>query len=277
MEIPNEFIRIFTSKDGNTNTYIIPCRLLTCPIFKSWRLNRPPCMERVKEIRNYLLDNTPEKIDGEIMAARVEQEWNKGNYIYEIYDGNHRREAICSGYGRLYPNSKILLTIVSVKDDKELFEHFRRINKSIPLTEADLVGEPCIQDALYTIANEYCVKYSVLYSTSRNPRRPYFNREEFVDVLYRVYMECNLKNSKQLRELLDEMNDYFQNRFRCIEESDKKTKTIDGLTIAKPMYQLAKETGCYLFLSKDLSMNLTKLFQKKVELNLLNQTMELNK
>jgi hypothetical protein len=96
------------------------CKTLAKSLFRSWHMNRPSDRERVNEIRNYLLDNKPEKIDGEIFAAEIESEWNNGNVYYEIYDGNHRREAIVSGFSQLYPDTKVIVSIVKVKNDIEL-------------------------------------------------------------------------------------------------------------------------------------------------------------
>jgi len=260
--IDKEFTCIFSSNDNKQKTYIIPCKILAKTLFKSWHLNRPSDKSRVNEIRNYLLDYKPEKIDGEIFAAEIESEWEKGNNCYEIYDGNHRREAISSGFSEICPYSKVIVTIIKVKNDIELLDHFRRINKMVPLSEADLIGEPNIRDALHNIAKEYCVKYPSLVKTTTRPYRPNFNRDDFVDSLYKIYENCNLTNSKELINGLQAMNDYIKHNFNSLLEDKKKTKTVDGLTIAQPMYMTAHKHGLYLFLCKDLVSDITEFINK---------------
>jgi len=260
--IEKEFTCIFSSNDSKNKTYIIPCKLLAKTLFKSWHLNRPFDKNRVNEIRNYLLDMKPEKIDGEIFAAQIESEWEKGNCYYEVYDGNHRREAILSGFSELYPNTKVIISIIKVKDDIELLEHFRRINKMVPLSEADLIGEPNIRDSLHKIAKEYCIKYPSLVKTTPRPYRPHFNRDDFVDSLYKIYTDCELNNSSQLVQALNKMNDYIGSKFNCLLDENKKNKTVDGLTISQPMYMTAHKNGLYLFLCKDIVSDISEFIKK---------------
>jgi hypothetical protein len=264
MNTTSEFNCIFSSKDRKYNTYIMTCKTLAKSLFRSWHMNRPSDRERVNEIRNYLLDNKPEKIDGEIFAAEIESEWNNGNVYYEIYDGNHRREAIVSGFSQLYPDTKVIVSIVKVKNDIELLEYFRRINKMVPLSEADLIGDPDIQTSLHKIAKDYCRNYPQLVKTTIRPHRPYFNRDEFVDSLYKLYTSVNMTSSTQLVSALDAMNDYIEKSFRQLIDDNKRTKTVNGLTISQTMYQTAKNNGLYLFLCKNLVSDITDLLEIKM-------------
>ncbi len=259
-----EFNCIFSSKDEKYKTYIISCKTLAKPLFRSWHMNRPFDKERVNEIRSYLLDNKPEKIDGEFFAAEIESEWNNGHIYYEIYDGNHRREAIVSGFSELHPDTKVIMSIIKVKNDIELLDYFRRINKTVPLSEADLIGDPDIQNSLHKIAKEYCNTYPQLVKTTIRPHRPYFNRDEFVDSLYKIYTSRNMTSTKELISSLDEINTYIAKSFNQLLDDNKKTKTIDGLTISQPMYQIAHKNGLYLFLCKDLVSDVIDLLNKKM-------------
>ncbi len=261
--LDKEFTCIFSSSDNKNKTYIIPCKLLAKTLFKSWHLNRPSDKLRVNEIRNYLLDTKPEKIEGEIFAAQIESEWENGNCSFEVYDGNHRREAICSGFSELCPNAKVIVSIIKVKDDGELLDHFRRINKMVPLSEADLVGEPNIRDSLHKIAYDYSIKYPTLVKTNTRPNRPYFNRDDFVDSLYKIYTECNLENSNELIKALESMNNYIEKAFDSLLDENKKTKTVNGLTITHPMYMTAHKNGLYLFLCKDVTSDVSDFIKNK--------------
>lgn len=260
-EINNSYC-IFSSSDNKYKTYLLPCKILAKTLFKQWHMNRPSDKERVNEIRNYLLDNKPEKIDGEIFAAKIEYEWKKGNCHYEIYDGNHRREAIVSGYSQINPHSKVLLSIINVENDLELLEYFRRINKMVPLSEADLIGDPDIQKTLHKIAKDYCDKYPSLVKTIIRPNRPYFNRDEFVDTLYKIYSSSDLTNSVKLIKALDNYNEYIKKTFECLLNDSYKTKTVLGLTIAKPMYTIANNIGLYIFLSKNIEDEVKNLIER---------------
>jgi hypothetical protein len=264
MEKEKEFNCIFSSKDEKYNSYIISCKTLGQSFFRSWHLNRPSDRLRVNEIRNYLLDNKPEKIDGEIFAAEIESEWNKGNVFYEIYDGNHRREAIISGFSDLYPDTKVIVSVIKVKNDIELLEYFRRINKMVPLSEADLIGDPDIQTSLHKIAKDYCHKYPQLVKTTTRPHRPNFNRDDFVDSLYKIYIQCKMNTSSQLTKVLEDMNNYIKKTFESLITDTKKTKTIDGLTVTQSMYNTANKHGLYLFLCKDLVSDIGEFYDKEI-------------
>lgn len=253
---------IFSSLDNKTKTYLLPCKFLAKNLFKQWHLNRPSDKARVNEIRNYLFDNKPEKIDGEIFAAKIDSEWKKGNCHYEIYDGNHRREAIASGYSQIKPDSMVIITVINVENDIELLEYFRRINKMVPLSEADLVGDPDIQKTLHKIAKDYCDKYPSLVRTTIRPNRPCFNRDEFVDTLYKVYSECNLTNASKLIKALENLNKYICKTFECLLLDGYKSKTVDGLTIAKPMYFTAHNAKLFIFLSKNLNDDLKNIIEQ---------------
>jgi hypothetical protein len=259
-EIENSYC-IFSSSDNKYKTYLLPCKFLAKTLFKQWHLNRPSDKQRVNEIRNYLLDNKPEKIDGEIFAAKIDVEWDDGNCHYEIYDGNHRREAIASGYSQISPDSKVLVSIINVKNDLELLEYFRRINKMVPLSEADLIGDPNIQQTLHKISKDYCDKYPSLVKTTIRPNRPYFNRDEFVDTLYKVYSKSNLNNSVKLIQALDSLNTYIGRTFECLINDNLKTRTVDGLTISKPMYSISHKVNLFIFLSKNLEEDLKNLIE----------------
>lgn len=250
----DKYPNIFKSKDNKINTYIIDCNFINDSIFKPWKLNRPVDNKRVNNIINYLIDNKPEKIEGEIFCAEIED--RKKSCCYEIYDGNHRMTAIKKGFNKICPESKIIITIIKVKNDKELLEHFTRINKMVPLSEADLVGDVDAKSVLYKIANEYCNKYETLHTIKRNPNRPYFNRDEFVDNIYKVYTTCNIKEYNELIELLEKVNNIICNDFKELLNTNKKSKTVRGLTISKNMYTISSKCGCYIFLLKNLSIDL---------------------
>jgi hypothetical protein len=249
--IPTRWI----SNDGKIRNYVVNCSLFKMnDLFVSWRLNRPSDVNRVREIRNYLFEHMPQKIDGEILAAEVQTEWEKGNRKYEIYDGNHRREAIQTGFCDISPESKIILTIIRVKNDEELLEEFRRINKSIPLSDADLCGDIIVQKDVHIVAKEYCDKFPTLVRITPRPHRPNFNRDLFAQELYTIYKE--FQDFQKVKDILSKYDKYLAETFSCLDDNTNSrlaNKTIDGLTISRKMYNTAKNAGCFIFLSKTLA------------------------
>ena len=132
----------------------------------------------------------------------------------------------------------------------------------IPLSEADLLGDPDIQTTLHKIAKDYCTKYPQLVKTTTRPNRPYFNRDDFVDSLYKIYTNYKMTNGHELSMALEEMNKYIGKAFEILlDEKQKtkgKTKTVDGLTISQPMYILAHANGLYIFLCKDIISDIAR-------------------
>jgi hypothetical protein len=76
-------------------------------------------------------------------------------------------------------------------------------------------------------------------------------------------MNCNLNNSSQLIQALNDMNDYIGVTFNCLLDENKKNKTVDGLTISQPMYLTAHKNGLYLFLCKDIISDVSEFINKK--------------
>jgi hypothetical protein len=167
-----------------------------------------------------------------------------------------------SGYSQINPHSKVLLSIINVENDLELLEYFRRINKMVPLSEADLIGDPDIQKTLHKIAKDYCDKHPSLVKTIIRPNRPYFNRDEFVDTLYKIYSSSDLTSSVKLIKALDNYNEYIKKTFECLLNDSYKTKTVLGLTITKPMYTIANNVGLYIFLSKNIEDEVKNLIER---------------
>ena len=120
------------------STYLLPISVFKDGKIISWRMNRPADKLRVAEISEYMCKHQPVKIDGEILAAKITSEWNEGRCFYEVYDGNHRREAALMEYVNQNPSAMVLVSVITVEDDQDLMTHFHRINKVVPLSDVHL-------------------------------------------------------------------------------------------------------------------------------------------
>ena len=248
-------------RGANTETYIMPIKLFQGNEFISWRMNRPMDKLRVQEISEYLIQSNPEKIDGEILAAKIISEWAVGKQHYEVYDGNHRREAILSGYVNINPDAKVLVTIVTVQDDLELLSHFHRINKMVPLSDVHLQSDQGVTKMLYEIAEEYRTKFPTLCKGSDRVVRPNFNRDTFVESMYRIMIDSDgkIKNKYQMTFYLDLYNEYIRDNFSRLLNEAYKNYTVKGLNITRPMYLTADKIGCYIFLGKNLALDVSEI------------------
>lgn len=240
---------IFQYVNVNKSTFIADISEIKSNKFQCWRLNRPVCEKTVDELVVFYEKNQPEKIDGEIFCGNI-----KGVENLQIFDGQHRIAALRRS--NLKDSTKIILTIIEVQDDHDLFEHFRNINKMRPLCETDLLGNLDISGGLHLIAKEFCDFYPKLQKMTRTPRRPFFNRDEFVDSLYRIYEDSRINNFGKLKTILKKMNDVYRNSFIELLNEKKMSKTVSGTTVSKAMFAICHDNGCYIFLSKKLEIDI---------------------
>jgi hypothetical protein len=258
-EFQNEVVVVFESE--KVSTYIIPISIFKNGRFISWRLNRPVDKLRVNEISDYMCKEQPVKIDGEILAAKISSEWAEGRCFFEVYDGNHRREATLIEYINLNPNAKVIITIITVEDDQDLMTHFHRINKVVPLSDVHLQTDNRLTKMLYEIAEEYSAKFPSLCKGTNRVVRPNFNRDGFVESMYKIMMdsEGKIRAKSQMIYYLDLYNDYIRDNFKFLKGESVKSYTVKGLNITSPMYKKADEIGCYIFLGKNLVIDILEI------------------
>jgi len=251
-------------KNATVATYLVPISLFKDGKFISWRLNRPADKLRVTEINEYMCKERPDKIDGEILAAKIESEWSAGRQFFEVYDGNHRREAILAGYADANPRAQVLVTITTVHDDMDLMTHFHRINKVVPLSDVHLQSDQRLTTMLYEIAEDYASRFPTLCKGTQRVVRPHFNRDAFVESMYKITMdsEGKIKNKVQMMFYLNIYNDYIRDNFSHLKSGSVKSYTVKGLNITPPMYNKADDVGCYIFLGKNLAIDVLEIVHK---------------
>lgn len=255
----DEIVAVFESE--KTSTYLMPISTFKNGQFISWRLNRPVDKLRVSEISDYMCKEQPVKIDGEILAAKIKSEWADGRCFYEVYDGNHRREATLVKYVEQNPDAQVLITITTVEDDQDLMTHFHRINKVVPLSDVHLQTDQRLTKMLYEIAEEYAATYPTLCKGTQRVVRPNFNRDSFVESMYKIMMdsEGKIRVKPQMMHYLTVYNDYIRDNFMHLKSGSTKSYTIKGLNITSPMYNKAFDVGCFIFLGKNLVIDILEI------------------
>lgn len=157
-------------------------------LVRIWKNNRPPDINRVKEVEEYIQEKG--MVDGQILLAIV-----NGECV--CYDGAHRLEAS----KRTFPKGGLQVRIIYDSSDNEVKDEFYRINKSIPVPEL-YFSEDEISVKLMTIIQDItkglCENYKAFVSTSRKPNRPNFNRDTFIENLSDI-----LKVELQTERIMD--------------------------------------------------------------------------
>lgn len=195
-----------------------------------WSRNRPPDKKRIKEVVEYIKKS--DRVDGIIYVAQIEDK-------FVCYDGNHRREA-CKLLDKSYP---VLVELLIKPTYHELCAKFQALNKCVPVSE--LYSDPNrysneLKLLVLEIVNKICSAWPEHQATSKNPRRPNFNKDLLETQLTNFITENNICYSKEiLWDKLLKLN----NRY--------KKGNLDKYT--PKMLEKCCKTDCYLFLKNDLT------------------------
>ena len=200
-----------------------------------WNYNRPPDDKRVKELSDYIKKN--KRIDGIIYVAQLGD-------IYMCYDGNHRREA-CKLVKNSYP---VLVELLLNPSHDELCNKFQALNSSVPISE--LYNDPNKYSdntklLVLQIVDRMCKTWPSHQVTSKNPRRPNFNKD---------LLETHLINI-----ISDSSSNYNLDGFwgKLIEINEKyRTGKMSVNSCTVKMIEKCQTSGCYLFLKNQLDFSL---------------------
>jgi tRNA isopentenyl-2-thiomethyl-A-37 hydroxylase MiaE len=160
------------------------------------------------------------------------------------YDGNHRREV----FNLL--NDKEFVCIVDVMfsaTQNDVYKAFNAINKAVQLP-AIYIDEQNNNDNVKTeilqLVKKYETKYKPFLSTSSRCHAPQFNRDNFIDNIYNIYISFDRTVSiKQLNELFEKLNIEYQHEKICRPHSLYKKSLIDK----------CKKHNFWLFIDKTIS------------------------
>jgi hypothetical protein len=210
---------------------------------KKWKYNRPPDIERCREIAQSILSRRP-AIDWMFYAIYE----NSNDTIY-LLDGLHRFTALQlihdeNGESSGNDISHILSqhVIISIRidvTDGEAIDLFQQINKSNPVPELYLQNaDQDKKTVIEEIANKWMTNYRGHFSTNPRPNVPNTNRDRFIEFLDSMYqkMELTRENGYKLNNELYKLNEYM------LKNPPPK---LSAKTLEK-----CQQSGCYLFIVK---------------------------
>lgn len=197
------------------NIYSLPVEIFKQLDIKQWEFNRPPDLNRVLEIKEWMTQFN--RIDGIISLA----------YLHGLvcYDGNHRRLAIDN------QNTNILVHVLWDANNEIVTSEFKRINKSVCVPEI-YVTENDNKLEIVEFVSRFRNKYCRVESPSSRPQRPNYNRDNLTNEITRLVRELGVHVS-QLETKLEILNN---------ELSRKDRSKLSEKTIKKCI-----ESGLWLF------------------------------
>ena len=152
--------------------------------------------------------------------------YNSGGYIPPIihiaeldeglvcYDGNHRRELF-----KIIKDVEDILIIVDVvfnSSQYTVYNIFENINKSVqvPAIYLDEFDNTLnIKEDIINLVKTYEKKYKKFISTSARPKSPNFNRDNFADNIYDIYLKFNRTLSiDHIQDLLVQLNESYSTK-----------------------------------------------------------------
>ena len=161
---------IFSNNDFDIVKYSVK-DLKEMYTIKNWSKNRPPDNIRVIKIKQYYCDNDIVFIDGTISA------WLKNGELH-VYDGIHRLQAALACEHHIYAIVKIL----KLKGEKHVVEDFKRINSSVSIPYLYLEEKNELKiNVCESVMKQMCESFSSCVSSSRNPWKCNFNRDNFIE------------------------------------------------------------------------------------------------
>jgi hypothetical protein len=205
---------------GTHTVYWMPAKIFTQLPIKRWKHNRPPDDARVEEIREWI--QTTKRVDGLIYLACVDNE-------LVCYESNHRREAL-KGVDGLH---NILVDMMWDVTDDQVKSEFFRLNKAISVPELFVTEQTDVRvEDLLQCVDGFCKNYAALKSNSRNPQRPNFNRDNFMQDLYQIVLDSGLGLEESMRRIL-QFNHDLRGR--------------DTSKLSKTVIDKCERTGMWLF------------------------------
>lgn len=186
---------------------------------KTWKHNRPPDEDRVREIHAEMVESR--RVDNIIYLAHTSDG-------LVCYDGNHRRLALKGVEGI----DRILVDVMWRVDDETIKQEFVRLNKAMPVPDLYTV-EPAISFTdLNTVFQQFYKKFKLNKVTSVSPQRPNFNETMITNEFTNAVKALKITPDELLRRL------YALNETMKTRDRSKLTQTvIDRCT----------KGGCWIF------------------------------
>jgi len=187
-------------KIRDTNIYALPLDVFKTLDIKTWKFNRPPDMNRVPEIHNWMKQFN--RMDGVLNLAYIQ---NEGLVCFE---GNHRRLALEG-----LTNIVVIIDIVWDTTNEIVMHEFQRLNKSISVPDLYVVeNDATLRLQIEEIVTTFRKKYPTHESNSGRPARPNFNRDKLTDELTRIKKESPHISVNDLMKKLEELNETYKSK-----------------------------------------------------------------
>lgn len=150
-------------------------------LYINYEKNRPADEKRIEDMMINLKNE--ERIPNEICV------WKKSfDENYYIYDGLHRLKCAFRLFNNI-PNKNMLLTIKTFYTDDEnlIKKDFENINKavSLPLMYIEENNQRK-KDIIENVVMYLCKNYPRFTSSSRNFKKPNFNRDVIINLFYQI-------------------------------------------------------------------------------------------
>jgi len=209
---------------------------------ENWDYNRPPDLERSREIASAILQQK-NAIDWVLHFA-----YDSVNKCFQVIDGIHRVYALEmaeKNENKIFVNvdTYIMINFKVDASKGELVDWFHAINNSNPVPELYLRDtSQQKRECIEKITKEWQEKYPEHFMSTKKPNVGHINRDRFMDILDILY-EKNKKTHSKLISIEDILREKIQNKNRFIQENLPKK-------LSPKILEKCAHSGCYLFLQK---------------------------
>lgn len=224
-------------KRGRHITFLVDWNVVK-PIVKKWSRNRDPDMERVTDLLTHVSN-------GGYFPPMLHVADLEGEGLV-CYDGNHRREAL----NAIANPPKVIIDLLTTASQKDVYDAFEALNKSVQVP-AIYFDEPSIntsnvREEILALVKKYESKFKSHVSPSARCHAPQFNRDMFVDNLYKIWTTLDgCLNVHELENGLDTLNNMYSQERICRPHSAYKPKVV----------QKCLETGLWLFIDREIPVD----------------------
>lgn len=204
---------------------------------ENWEYNRPPDLERSREIATAIL---PQKnaIDWVLHFS-----YDSVSKCFQVIDGIHRVYALEMAKNEMSADAYILINFKVDASKGELVDWFHAINNSNPVPELYLRDTSTEKrECIEKIAKEWQDKYPGHFMSTKKPNIGHINRDRFIDILDTLYEKYKKTHSK-LVSIEDTLREKFETKNRHLQENLPKK-------ISPKIREKCQISGCYLFLQK---------------------------
>jgi hypothetical protein len=213
--------QILYSSGNNHSLYSVKLKKVN---IKKWGKNRDPEMERVKEIKKSIKDNT--FVYGIIYIGEIDKE-------FFCYDGMHRLKAYqeLQKEEHLQLSFRILIDVMFDTTDEEIKQSFININKALTVPELyldDEDGEDIILDQrkskILSLVKELNDQYKDFFSSSSKPNRPNTNRDILTDDILEIWKKYPSSSIEDIRKNLFKLNKMYIKKLIGRDDNEKCEK-----------------------------------------------------